>query len=294
MTTPNTPADTRTRPGKVRKISGIIFQSDKLSVLGNWIIRPIEMLDRRLAGLGKNPFGPPLAIHSGVRVQMQDGREFVVEQLFGTPQEDLVDALNWTPLKKFRERDHRGWDVTVPATAFRNIDRRAINEAISFLNQVKGKPFFGEDCTTLVERVFNKRRMFADSPSARLLGFGVRVGDPALPLLRLDTVLDPKAEFLLRAHNLRKLPDPTTSWNAPNWRRAARVLFRIMASAGLWVGVWLLFRKVYGAGATVLPHGGRSGRQSHGATADHGDHGSRSTLVCKMVEPSLPREAAGK
>jgi hypothetical protein len=248
----NIPADTRRRPGKVRKVSGIIFQSDKLSVLGNWIIRPIEMLDRRLAGVGKNPFGPPLAIHAGVRVRMQDGREYVAEQLFGTPEEDFMDALNWTPLQKFRERDHRGWDVTVPATAFRNIDRKAIGEAIDFLNGTKGKPFFGEDCTTFVERVFNKRRMFADSPSARLLGFGVRVGDPALPLVRPDAVLDPKAEFLLRAHTLRKLPDPTTNWNAPNWRRAVRILFRIMASAGLWVIVWVLFRKVYGvAGAAI-------------------------------------------
>jgi hypothetical protein len=179
----------------------------------------------------------------------------VAEQLFGTPEEDFVDALNWTSLKKFRERDHRGWDVTVPATAFRNIDRRAVDEAISFLNRIEGKPFFGEDCTTFVERVFNKRRMFADSPSARLLGFGVRVGDPALPLLRPDAVLDPKAEFLLRGHTLRKLPDPTTSWNAPNWRRAVRVLFWIMASVGLWLGVWLLSRKVYGAVAAVLKKG---------------------------------------
>lgn len=239
--------DARTRPGKVRKISGIIFQSDKLSVLGNWIIRPIEMLDRRLAGLGKNPFGPPLAIHSGVLVRMQDGREYVAEQLFGTPEEDFIDALNWTPLKEFRKRDHRGWDVIVPATAFRSIDPKAVAEAINFLNRIKGRPFFGEDCTTFVERVFNKRRMFADSPSARLLGFGVRVGDPALPLLRQDAVLDPKAEFLLRAGTLRKLPDPVTSWNAPNWRRVARISLRVAASAGLWVIVWVLFRKVYGA-----------------------------------------------
>lgn len=141
--------------------------------------------------------------------------------------------------------------MTVPITAFRSIDRRAIGEAISFLNRIKGKPFFGEDCTTFIERVFNKRRMFADSPSARLLGFGVRVGDPALPLLRPDAVLHPKAEFLLRAHSLRKLPDPTTSWNAPNWRRAVRVVFWITASAMLWGGAWLLFRKGYGAIAAV-------------------------------------------
>ena len=50
--------------------------------------------------------------HAGLHVVLEDGREFVVEQLFGTPREDFLDGLNWTPLETFRVRDHRGWDVT--------------------------------------------------------------------------------------------------------------------------------------------------------------------------------------
>lgn len=67
-------------------------------------------------------------------------------------------------------------------------------------------------------------RLFADSPTARALGFGMRVGDPALTLLKPEVRLDPDAERLLRADILRKLPDPTTPWNAPNghlWIRRA-------------------------------------------------------------------------
>lgn len=73
----------------------------------------------------------------------------------------------------------------------------------------------------MVERAFGKRRMFADSPTARALGLGLRVSDPALALLRLDVRLDERAEFLLRADTLRALPDPITEWDAPNARRMA-------------------------------------------------------------------------
>ena len=237
-----TPTDVRNRPGTVREIVGIAFQSDTLSVLGAWIIRPIEMLDRRLAGLGKNPGAPPLAIHAGVHVRMEDGREFVAEQLFGTPREDFVDGLNWTTFEHFRARDHQGWDLTVPATCFRKIDQAAVDEAIKFLNRIEGRPFFGEDCTTFVERVFDKRRMFADSSSAGFLGFGMRVGDPALPLLRPDAVLDPRTERLLRADTLRRLPDPTTDWNAPNWRLRIQHLLRVGVLLALLAGIWRSFR----------------------------------------------------
>jgi hypothetical protein len=48
------------------------------------------------------------------------------------------------------------------------------------------------------QRAFGKRRMFADSPTARWLGFGLRVGDPALPLLRSEARLNEQAKFLLR------------------------------------------------------------------------------------------------
>ena len=70
--------------GRVIELRGIIFQSDNHSVLGAWLIRPIQMFDRRLAGLGKSVFGPPLAMHVGLHVVIEDSREFVVEQLFGT------------------------------------------------------------------------------------------------------------------------------------------------------------------------------------------------------------------
>jgi hypothetical protein len=222
------------RPGRVVELRGIIFQSDTVSVLGAWIIRPVETLDMQLAGLGRAPHAPPLAMHSGLHVVLEGGREFVVEQLFGTPREDFLDGLNWTPLETFRARDHRGWDVTVPATAFRQVDDRVAREAVEFLNAIHGRPFFGEDCTMLIERAFGKRRLFADSPTARALGFGMRVGDPALPLLKPEVRLDHDAELLLRADVLRALPDPTTHWDSPNghlWIRRVVALVLIFAVA---------------------------------------------------------------
>jgi hypothetical protein len=94
------------RPGQIVELRGLIFQSDAIDVLGGWIIRPVETLDLRLAGLGRSPGAPALAIHAGLHVVLQDGREFVVEQLFGTPREDFLDGLKWTPLETFRARDH--------------------------------------------------------------------------------------------------------------------------------------------------------------------------------------------
>jgi hypothetical protein len=189
------------------------------------------MLDRRLAGLGRSPDNPSLAMHVGIHVLIEDGREFVVEQLVGTPFEDFVDGLNWTPLKTFRARDRGGWDVTIPAAAFRGIDNQIVEGTIEFLNVIPVRPFFDEDCTTMVERAFGKRRMFADSPAARAFGFHLRVGDPALALLRPEVRLDKRAEFLLRADTLRALPDPVTEWAAPN----ARYLTKRMLFLGLMV-----------------------------------------------------------
>src|ERR1700674_603288 len=172
------------RPGRVVELRGIVLQSDAVSVVGAWIIRPVETLDMLFAGLGRSPDSPALAMHAGLHIVLEDGREFVAEQLFGSPREDFLDGLNWTPLETFRSCDRRGWDVTVPATAFRRIDASVVQEVIEFLNNIRGRPFFGEDCTTLIERAFGKRRLFADSPTARALGFGMRVGDPALALLK--------------------------------------------------------------------------------------------------------------
>jgi len=145
--------------------------------------------------------------------------------------------LNWTPLETFRARDHAGWDVTIPPTDFRKIDQNVICEVIEFLNRIEGRPFFGEDCTGLVERAFGKRRLFADSPTARLIGFGMRVGDPALLLLRSNAEFDPETEGLIRADVLRRLPNPTTDWDAPNGRlwikRGLLALGMVALAAGL-------------------------------------------------------------
>jgi hypothetical protein len=219
------------------QLLGIIFQSDEESIIGSWLIRPIEMLDRRLAGLGRTLGKPSLAMHAGIHVVIENGTEYVIEQLAGTPLEDFVDGLNWTPIENFRRRDRGGWDVTIPATAFRQIDEAVVAESISYLNTIPPKPFIEEDCTMLVERAFGKRRMFADSPTARALGFGFRVGDPALPLLHPDKRLDKRAETLLRAETLRALPDPLSDWDAPNARLAARRTFYWLAAIGALVGL---------------------------------------------------------
>ena len=230
------PPSVPNRPGQVKELRGIIFQSDTVSVLGGWIIRPVETLDLHLAGLGRLPNAPALAMHAGLHISLEDGREFVVEQLFGSPREDFLDGMNWTPLETFRARDHKGWDVTVPATAFRKIDEHIAQEVVAFLNNIHGRPFFDEDCTMLIERAFGKRRLFADSPTANILGFGIRVGDPALPLLKPEAQVAPDAERLLRADILRRLPDPTTEWDAPNghlWiRRVLGMVLVVAAVAG--------------------------------------------------------------
>jgi hypothetical protein len=236
------------RPACVVELCGIILQSDKSSAIGAFLIRPVETLDQRLAGLVRSPGSPALAMHAGLHVLLEDGREFVVEQLFGSPREDFVDGLNWTPLETFRARDHRGWDVTVPATAFRKIDEDMVPEVVAFLNNIQGRPFFGEDCTGLVERAFGKRRLFADSPTAQALGFGMRIGDPALPLLKPEARLDRRSERLLRAHTLRTLPDPKARWDAPNghlWILRGLGFLALIVAFG---GVSYYFRMRSGAG----------------------------------------------
>lgn len=238
--------DRRRPPGQVVDLHGIIFQSDNRSVMGAWLIRPVQMFDRRLAGLRQSTFGSPVAMHVGLHVSIEGGREFVVEQLFGTPWNAFVDGVNWTPLEVFRARNRGGWDVTVPATAFRKIDDRTVKEAIEFLNGIQARPYFSEDCPTFVERAFGRRRLFADSPTAKWLGFGVRMGDPALPLLRPEIRLDRRTERLLQASLLRTLPDPVTSWNSPN----ARFLLHRMIFMGGFLLTGVLFGLLRLRGAT--------------------------------------------
>ena len=206
------------RPGRVARLHGIAFQNDGGSMIGRFFIRPFEAIDRWIAGIAPSRERPPLAMHAGLHVALEDRREFVAEQLVGTVYIDLQNGLNWTPLDQFRQRDRGGWDVTVPATCFRGVDEVAVQQALEHLNMIQGHPFVGEDCTAFIERAFGGRRLFADSPLLRLIGVSVRVGDPALPLLRPDAQLDARARRLLHADALKKLPDALADPEAPNAR----------------------------------------------------------------------------
>lgn len=218
---PPAPSSVRANPGKVATLQGVIFQCDASSVLGDVFIRPAEALDLWFTGFShrhsktipdEQKKTPPLGMHAGLHVQLADGRHFVVEQLAGTWRNWLVDGLHWTPLEEFQARerqDQGGWDVTIPAEQFRQVDSFAINYAVTHLNSIRGRPFIDEDCTGFIGRVFGqKRRIFADSPILRWLGFDYRSGEPALPLLQRDAVLPPEAETRVRGAILRRLPDP--------------------------------------------------------------------------------------
>ena len=255
LTAPATIHRNAARPGRIVEIKGVIFQSDNSSVIGALFIRPLESFDRWQAGLARGNRESPLAMHAGLHVVAEDGREFVAEQLVGSLFEDFRDALNWTPLKEFQRREASGWDVTVPATSFRGIDDAAVAEAVTTLNMVRGHAFVGEDCTMFIERVFGGRRLFGDSPTGRALGLGLRVGDPALPLLREDAVLDERARYLLRAPVVSRQPNPSAAHDAPN--------------AHLWLGrliVWSTLLLSVGAAAGFWQRRTRARHQSVGAT----------------------------
>ena len=205
-------------PGRVAELRGVIFQNDGRSTIGRAFIRPLEAIDRWIAGVRPSPGRPPLAMHAGLHVKLEDGREIVAEQLVGTFEMDFRNGLNWTPLEKFRERDRGGWDLTVSARAFRGVDGAVEAEAVRNLNAIRGRPFIGEDCTAFIERAFGGRRLFADSPLLRLLGLSARVGDPALPLLRQEAHLDERARRLLHADAVKQLPDAAADPESPNVR----------------------------------------------------------------------------
>src|SRR4051812_43674209 len=124
------------RPGRVTRLLGVILQNDGASRVGGWFIHPVETLDRRLAGADRPARAgyPGLAMHAGLHVVMEDGREMVAEQLMGTIRNNFSDGLNWTPIEDFRERDRGGWDTTVPATAFRGIDNATVARIVDRLN----------------------------------------------------------------------------------------------------------------------------------------------------------------
>ncbi|MBV9355717.1 MAG: hypothetical protein JO023_09340 [Chloroflexi bacterium] len=226
------------RPGRVARVLGVIFQSDERSSVGRMFIRPMEELDRMIAGLHPQGASTSLAMHAGLHVRLEDGREYVAEQLVGTPYMDLKSGLNWTPVQEFRQRDRAGWDVTVPVTRFRGIEEDDVAATVGRLNQIEGRPFVGEDCTAFVERAFAGKRLFADSPLLQSLGVPARVGDPALPLLRPDVRFDERTRHLLRTDAVQQLPDPERSAGAPNawlWLRRLAPALALGALLG-----WLL------------------------------------------------------
>src|SRR5262249_51805189 len=157
-----------------------------------------EAIDRWIVGILPSPLDPLLAMHAGVHVVIDGDKEYVAEQLVGSFDLDFRNGLNWTPYEKFRERDRGGWDVTLPGTAFRAVDDAAVAETGERLDAIDGHPFIGEDCTAFVERAFGEQRLFADSPLLRTLGVGVRIGDPALPLVKLDARIEEPARSLLQ------------------------------------------------------------------------------------------------
>jgi hypothetical protein len=225
--------DTKSHPCHVAALRGIIFQSDRESIVGDVVIRPLEMLDRLAAGLVPAHRRPGLAMHAGLHLVLADGNEVVAEQLLSSTHDLFKDGLHWTSLDAFRKRDRGGWDLTIAAAALRGIDTRVESEAIQRLNTIDGRPFLVENCVDLIERVFGGRRLFADSPLARKLGLGLRAGDPALPLLRPNARLDTRAERLLEAGALRRQADSLARPELPSARR----LFRSLLASAVFVGL---------------------------------------------------------
>ncbi len=225
------------RPGRVARVLGVIFQSDERSRVGRLFIRPFEELDRAVAGLRPWGTAPPLAMHAGLHVELEDGRHYVAEQLVGTPYMDLKSGLNWTPLEEFRGRDNGGWDVTVPLTKFRGVEEGDVEASADRLNQIEGRPFVGEDCTAFVERAFEGKRLFADSPLLQTLGMPARVGDPSLPLLRPEARFDERTRRLLRTDAAQRLRNPKRGVSSPNvWLWARRLVPALAAGTALgWV-----------------------------------------------------------
>jgi hypothetical protein len=211
-------ADHALRPGRVARVLGVVFQSDGASAVGRLFIRPFEAIDRWLVGILPKPGEPSLAMHTAIHLELEDGREYVAEQLVGSFYLDFRNGLNWTPYDQFTLRDRGGWDVTAPLAAFRGLDERAADKTVERLNRIEGHPFVGEDCTAFVERAVDRGRLFADSPLPRRLGIGMRIGDPALPLLKPDAQLDQRTRDRLQFETIKYLPDALANPESLNVR----------------------------------------------------------------------------
>jgi hypothetical protein len=191
-------------------IDGIVFQCDIGHPISALFIRPIEELSRRFRGRSRPPGsrGVPLANHAGIRVRLArgDGRvdPYVVEQLNGTLVQDVANALSWTPWPAFKIREGRGWDVTVPATAFEGIEPADVLAAIDALNREPGRPFLREICTSFIERIFGGRQLFDDVEVLDWLvpGPGPRIPEPAAPCFKSNARLSRRARYLLRVDEL--------------------------------------------------------------------------------------------
>jgi hypothetical protein len=229
---------THERPGRVREIKGIVLQSDGQSGFGRWFIRPVESLNRRIVGIRALPDRPSLAMHTGIHVVLENGEEWVAEQLHGTKKNYLRSGFNWTPIETFRERDRGGWDVTIPPTAFRQVDDEQVKKTVARLNTLEGHPFLREDCTAFVEHMFS-HQLFAHLPILGLIGLDVRIGDPALPLLDPNTTFDSEHARLLQFDQLRRLAD--TPWGfrpgLTGWQCARLMIGGVVVAA---VARWLL------------------------------------------------------
>jgi hypothetical protein len=239
----STRPSTHHRPGRVREITGIVLQSDGQSTFGKWLIRPLERLNRRIVGIQTDPDGPSLAMHTAIHTDLETGpgqrEEWVAEQLHGTRRNYFQSGFNWTPIETFRARDRGGWDVTIPATAFRQIDERQVRTTVERLNTLEGHPFVREDCTAFVEHMFS-HQMFAHLPVLGLVGLEARIGDPALPLLRPDAPLTPEQSRLIRFSEIRHLAD--TPWGFEPPLTLGRSLGVLAASAAAMLAAYLLVR----------------------------------------------------
>lgn len=242
-----TPESVRTRPGTVAALQGVIIQSDALNPIGRLFIRPVEGLDLLCAGVidvgrllrsSGDEKRPGLGMHAGLHVRLEDGREFVAEQLCGGWEEWFVNGLHWTPLESFRQRGDPaagGWDVTVPMNCFRQVDPAGEEYALAQLNEVRGIGFIHEDCTAFITRVFGpNRRLFADSPIMSAIGVYMRSGEPALLLVKRNAQLPARTAALLKVDALRKLPDPIAANDSMSLRQ---LHFRCILISMAWVAL---------------------------------------------------------
>ncbi len=185
-------------------IEGVSFQCDMGDRLLARLVQVVEEISRHRRE-GKCLGRPPMANHAGlrVRVALPDGTTdcYVVEVLWSIPFGKKAGIPIWTPLSAFRARERQGWHVTVPAEEFVGIGHADVTSAAEMLNDLRGERRWGETCTLFIERVFGGKPMFADSEILRNVRRGLRLPEPAAPLLQPGAVLRPTVRWLLYGHS---------------------------------------------------------------------------------------------